>query len=660
MGLFGRKTKSESATPNGTGPIRLAEAAVACLQRAVTVQLDNLDLLVEERVIWQPDSWLLQRIGQVLAEGGAGEAALAVAQMVEGRVPLARAHALYRVAQVATDPARGTQPSAVNLVRRELHLGRPLLFGPWTPGEEFRQVERLLLYGASAALIGEQALALACLERADQRERVWERVMITPEPRALLAQIVARVGLHPLTSQLIQLAIRRYEDSGAQFLHQVAMQIGPRLAREQLPRRVARLLQRCVDTFQFATLTTLTSRRYAAIVLGQAGLVHELLEQITTIANVQLARRESGLSSGKGDPHFLRQVKRPAANPDVDFQVYTLQEAIRAMPVRTVPRDQRKALADRLGELAMRSDGWTAAGAAASLIEVGAVRHAITVVDRIPPQDPTRSEGVLSLVRALLAEGDAELAEEQVRKAVTWVKSLDKRNPERATLWGLAELYLEHDQPDAALRLLEQRMAPPGMGERMRRAFQNRPTDDELRDNGLRLRARLRQGVTWDKEFSAFYAQVCQWAPRLLDGEVLMSFYLDGLLRPLLAAGEAARVWALLPQVAAALALSSGDKHTMQVQRVAKLLGEQAAGLAADDGAAPVPGGDPVAARQGLTQFLAGLWEMDVQKGLWQTIHGIEGSLSLMLVLEGADALVTLAQVAVREGSAWVVVQPAG
>ena len=94
MGLFGRKTKSESATPNGTGPIRLAEAAVACLQRAVTVQLDNLDLLVEERVIWQPDSWLLQRIGQVLAEGGAGEAALAVAQMVEGRVPLARAHAL--------------------------------------------------------------------------------------------------------------------------------------------------------------------------------------------------------------------------------------------------------------------------------------------------------------------------------------------------------------------------------------------------------------------------------------------------------------------------------------------------------------------------------------------------------------------------------------
>ena len=52
--------------------------------------------------------------------------------------------------------------------------------------------------------------------------------------------------------------------------------------------------------------------------------------------------------------------------------------------------------------------------------------------------------------------------------------------------------------------------------------------------------------------------------------------------------------------------------------------------------------------------FLVQLWESDVRKGLWQTIHGIEGSLALLLALEGSDALMTVAQVALREGSQWV------
>jgi hypothetical protein len=461
--------------------------------------------------------------------------------------------------------------------------------------------------------------------------------------------------------------MRRYEDSGAQFLHQVASIIGPRVSQEQLPRRIAKLLRRCVETFEFATLTSLSARRYAASLFGQAARVNDLLEQITIISNVQEARRDSGLSGGKGDPHFLRQVKRPTANPDIDFQVYTMQEAIQAMPVRTISRDERIALADRLAALAIRSDGWTAAGAAASLMELGAYKYAVTVVDHIPPQDPTRSEGVIALVRALLAMGEAQLADEQVSKALAWVKSLDKRNPERATIWGLVEVYLDAKMPDAALRLLEQRYTAPSMGERMRRVFQNRPNDDELRNNRLRFQALLQQGVAWDKELYALFNHLRQWAPRLLDGEMLMSFYVDGLLRPLLNANRVDLVWSLLPQVRDALNASSGDKHATQVQRVTMVLANIATppivatmaqanygGGSNGENGDDTPATDPILAHAELTQFLVQLWESDVRKGLWQTVHGIEGSLALLLALEGPDALMTLANVAMREGSRWL------
>jgi hypothetical protein len=63
---------------------------------------------------------------------------------------------------------------------------------------------------------------------------------------------------------------------------------------------------------------------------------------------------------------------------------------------------------------------------------------------------------------------------------------------------------------------------------------------------------------------------------------------------------------------------------------------------------------DPLQAHTELTQFLVQLWENDIRKGLWQTVHGIEGSLALLLALEGAEALMTVAQVALREGSSWV------
>src|SRR5690606_5951226 len=120
---------------------------------------------------------------------------------------------------------------------------------------------------------------------------------------------------------------------------------------------------------------------------------------------------------------------------------------------------------------------------------LGALKYAVGVVDHIAPQDPTRSEGVISLVRALLEIGETDLAGEQVQKALAWLHALDRRNPARATIWGLAEVYLAHQQPDMALHLLSHRQPSPSLGDRMRRTFQSRMTDDQLGDNRLRFQA---------------------------------------------------------------------------------------------------------------------------------------------------------------------------
>ncbi len=288
-------------------------------------------------------------------------------------------------------------------------------------------------------------------------------------------------------------------------------------------------------------------------------------------------------------------------------------------------------------------------------------------------------EGVITLVRSLLAFGEEALAAAQVEKALAWLNSLDRRNPERATIWGLAEVYLDAHKPDVALRLLETRITQPSFGERLRRMVGSRPNDDELRDNRLRFQALLQMQPVWDKAHQAIYDQLRQWAPRLLEGEALINFYAEGLLRPLLLHGHTQQVWPLLDEVRAALAESRGDKHTRQVQRVAAVLAQHAVpkeiaaaypvdpaahngahdgvqnGTHNGDGDAPTPATltDPTEAHAALTRFALDLWQDDVPKGLWQTIHGIEGMLSLVLALDGPASLVLVAQMAAREGPEW-------
>lgn len=672
----------------------LASQAVEFLQIAASQEPDESGSSVEERSIWQPDSWLMQRTWQALADEGAGEEAFTVAALQEMRNPLATVEALYRLALRAR-----AEPALRPMVAHELQAMRVKLFGSWVVSDETRQTERLLLAAASAVCIEDESLALSCLERIDQIDRGWDRVVLRAESRTLLAETIRGVGLHPLTSYLISTSIRRHEEAGAEFLHQIVSRIDRQDHNADMSRRSSRLLRKCVETFQYATLSSLNSRRLAAIAFGQAGMIGEVLGQVTTMANVQEARRETGMRSTYSDPHFLRQVTRPNANSDVDFQVYTLQQAIAAMPVRQITREERVQLANRVAELAVQSDGWTAAGATATLVGLGALKYAVDVVDYISPSDPTRSEGVISLVRALLDVGNDEQAKEQVDKALEWLQAYSGRNPERATIWGVAEAYLDYGQPDMALYLLEQRNEEPTtFKDRVRRWMRPGWTDDMLRDNRVRLRALLQQSVGWTEELQTLFDQLCRWAPVLLEGEALISFYLDGMLVPLLRAGCTDQVVTLLPKLADGLGSSAGDKHSLHVRKAAQLLAKMLADFEVEseavergvvqiiegtsDGAATseesepaaleespveepptgdaapveqeVPAGPPVHVVEALHQFLLTLWADDAHRGIWQTVHGVEGSLPLLFQLEGPQALVTIAESAANEGGLWL------
>ena len=658
MAVLERETQPhELAVAERAQATSLAARAVELLQVAAGIAPDDPDTAVEERSVWQPDSWLMQRCWQALADQGAGEEALTAAALQAMRNPLATAQALYRVAQRAEE-----EPALRPLVARELREMHVKLFGSWVVSDDVRQTERLLLAAASAVHIQDESLALACLERLDQVNRSWDRLMLRAELRALLAETISRIGLHPLTSYIIVTSIRRHEESGAEFLHQILKRLDRHADNADMPRRSARLLQKCVQTFQYATLSSLNSRRLAAIAFGQAGMIDDVVSQVTTMANVHEARRETGLASTLSNPYFLRQVTRPNASPDVDFQVYTLQEAIRMMPVRQITREQRIVLADRVAALAVQSDGWTAAGATATLVGLGALKYAVEVVDYISPTDPTRSEGVISLVRALLALGENELAKEQVDKALEWLKPYSGRNPERATIWGVADVYLDFDQPDMALYLLKQRREEPTFGYRLRRLVRPGWTDDKLRDNRVRLRALLQRDDTWTSELQDLYTQLCRWAPVLLDGEALISFYVDGMLKPLLKAERTEQIVALLPQIEEGLEGSVGDKHAVHVEKAAKmltgLLAEQSGQDDTVNGEGEVVVQDAAAAPaqnvDALREFLVTLWADDARRGIWQTVHGVEGSLPLLYEMEGAQALAAIAESAANEGGLWL------
>ena len=289
----------------------------------------------------------------------------------------------------------------------------------------------------------------------------------------------------------------------------------------------------------------------------------------------------------------------------------------------------------------MRSDGWTAAGAATTLVNLGALKFASEVVDNIAPTDPTRSEGAIALVDGLLTVGEAAQADEEAQKGLAWAKSVEGENAIRATIWGLAEVYLAHGRPEQALALLAARPQEAGFAQRLRTLFQPRWDDDDLRDNRLRLAARLQQSA-YATDVDSLVHALGERAPQLLEGEALINFYTDGMIEPLLAAGRTDLAVALLPAAGMVLAASGGGKHAIHVARLAALFVAQLQAAALDE-----------AEIQAVRAFMTELWQADAEQGLWQTIHGVEGSLGLLLALEGAHGLHALARAAEADGNRW-------
>ncbi|HMN26952.1 MAG TPA: hypothetical protein PKE45_02265 [Caldilineaceae bacterium] len=647
-------------TPTPSPPSSLLPHAIAALSAATAVVPGDGKVLVEERSVWQPGSWLIQRCWETLADAGAAEEALVIARLAAMRHPLAPLQALHRLARQVSDHYQ-----FIALINGELDRQRHTLFHATQTEEQPLLSERLLLVAATAALAGDLPLACACLERLDQFEKPWDRVLVRSDLRSLLAESLAHIGAHPLTNSLIAGVIRRFDDHGVQLVHDTAALIAEQ--GDAAPRRRRKLLQRCVDTFRYSALTSLLGRRLAATTLGRAGLVEEVLSQLALIANVQDARREAGLSSLRDETLLLRQVKRPAASADVDFQVYTLQQAVAAMPVRQLAREKRILLADQLAFLGVRSDGWTAAGAATTLIDLGALLYAVEVVDHINENDPTRVEGMLTLVRGLLTVGEEQMAAEQARRALAWARARPDRNPERAIIWGLAELYLQHGQPQPALQWLAQWRENTGWRHRLSTLWRKQLDDDELRLNALRFRAQLQLGI--DRTGSLrLLDQLRSWSPRLLEGEALVNFMLDNLVRPLVAAGWQSEAWTLLPELAQTLSLTSGNRHSAQVAALAGLLTQQLrrARLATSEHAltngAETGNGQPNLGLESIPdqslwetaeRVLADLWKADARRGAWQAVHGLEGSLPLILALEGPATLVSLARTVYERPWLW-------
>ena len=96
-----------------------------------------------------------------------------------------------------------------------------------------------------------------------------------------------------------------------------------------------------------------------------------------------------------------------------------------------------------------------------------------------------------------------------------------------------------------------------------------------------------------------------------------------------------------------ALARAGGDRHTVHVHHAAELLIAYMDVIPAD--AQPL---------EKYVDFLSGLWRQDAERSIWQTVHGIEGALPLILALEGPEAVIQIARVASKEGEEWIKIGP--
>lgn len=720
----------------------LAETAIHCLYIATSDRAhsngEQQTRSVASPTVVQPDSWLLEHCWQSLADAGFGNAALSVAAMAEYRQPLAPTRAIYRLASSSPHSFE-----ASTLIQRELTDARERLFDSHLFAEATDQIDYLLYLGASAALISDLTFAISCLERLDQLPKSWDRIFVHPELRQILSESVSLIGPTPLVSDLIARAILLYSDAGAQFLQQVAAASkAPGHSTAILPLCVAALKRAILGSLhsrkvaasvfamageidavleQVRTIATIQDahretsapsglRTYhpqagthdngyqvrggtdngttftgdsVTVPSGSAPSNDVVAEPVTSNRIVEspgfpVYRAGASLRSNASP---IRQVARQSADTDVDFLVYTLKGAVDSLPAADLAAAKRQVLINQLTVLGKMSDGWTAATAVSALLKLGGIQEAMEVIEEVEPRDPTRIEGILSLINGLLERKEYATAQEQAVKSMIWAASLPEKTPARTLNRGIASAFIEHDLPEIALQILDTD-SPDERDWRYAirrlvtgRWFGDEFTDEQLYASRLKLAGYLHDlhvehdstagqhqmndssntshpRTDVDDELPQHIDQIVRdlsgWAAYLLNGEALVSFYLNSLLYPLLRVGKTRYAWGLLPYFKDALLNLQSNKMASRIDQVCRPYAAQiSANLDLD------PEGQGKSMEIHFNKFLGELWRESAKRGIWPTVYAIEGSLPSLIKLRGPEPIIEIAQATVEQGELW-------
>ena len=621
---------------NDTNPAPTAgqEALTALAVRTLTHALASPGgmeaLLKEERSIRQPDSWLVEQCWRTLAETGQADSALVLASLVTPRQPLAVAETFLVLAQVPN-----LRAESVQFLRERLnqHLAVTLMT---EDGDRERMDRNLIMSAVAATTLHLPNLAYTCLEKLDQTSGTWSRLLQDTDLRPLLAQTVAALPVHPLTRNLVLSGLVWHDQSdGARFLKEVADRLN---TDEGRPAGHTRMLELCLEAVRGPIAVDLGARRYIAAVLARGGDIRAVAETIDTLAAVMEAQSETRLPHRDVDDNILRHVVRSGANTDVDFQVFTLQEALRALPSALHSHPNVAHLAQRLVDLARHSDGWTAASATAALTDIGQTDAAARVVAGIPADDIARSDAVCELVDGCLAAGRSEQAAAQVREAWSWISNLKDEHLQRLTVRRLAELYARAGHPDKARVLLTERRRA-GFWHRLWPRKRREPEEWLLSEDWVRLLCLLADPTQSSSgEARARARSLAVRAPLLLEGEALAIFQLR-MMPHLVAAGQYSALIDMLPGIAKALSRIKGQKHAVRTRDFAMHL---ATALA------QAPQAERQALAEALQSWTVELWQTAAQAGIWQAVYSVAGCLALVQALAGARAVLDIGRFALH------------
>lgn len=615
----------------------LTDLAVRTLTHALASPGGMEALLKEERSIRQPDSWLVEQCWRTLAETGQADSALVLASLVTPRQPLAVAETFLALAQVSN-----LRAETVQFLRERLnqHLAVTLMT---EDGDRERMDRNLIMSAVAAATLHLPNLAYTCLEKLDQTSGMWSRLLQDTDLRPLLAQTVAALPAHPLTRNLVLGGLVHHNQSdGARFLKEVADRLD---TDEGRPAGHARMLELCLEAVRGPIAVDLGARRYIAAVLARGGDIRAVTETIDTLAAVMEAQSETRLPHRDADDNILRHVVRSGANTDVDFQVFTLQEALRALPSELHSHPHVAHLAQHLVDLTRHSDGWTAASATAALADIGQTDAAARVVAGIPADDIARSDAVCELVDGCLAAGRSEQAATQVREAWSWISGLADEHLQRLTIRRLAELYARAGHPDKARVLLAERRRT-GFWQRLWPRKHREPEEWLLSEDWVRLLCLLGDSNRSNTgEIRARARSLAVRAPLLLEGEALAIFQLR-MMPHLVAAGQYSALIDMLPGITKALSRIKGQKHAVRTRDFAMHL---SAALAR----APQP--ERQALAEALQSWTVELWQTAAQAGIWQAVYSVAGCLALVQALAGARAVLDIGRFALHanRGQTW-------